>query len=67
MSTKRIARNVKTFRQQHKLNQTALAKRVGVTQAYIAMLEKGNNVNPALALLVKLEKVLKVSMAELVR
>ena len=39
--------------------------RVGVTQAYIAMLGKGNNVNPTLALLTKLAKALKVRVAEL--
>lgn len=59
--------NVKALRQQRGLNQTDLAKRVGVTQAYIAMLEKGNNVNPTLALLTKLAKALKVSVAELVQ
>ena len=58
--------NVKALRQQRGLNQTDLAKRVGVTQAYIAMLEKGNNVNPTLALLTKLAKALKVSVAKLV-
>jgi helix-turn-helix protein len=38
------------------LNQAELAKRVGVTQAYIAMLEKGDKVNPTLALLAELVK-----------
>ena len=67
MSIKRLAMNVKALRRQRGLNQTELAKRVGVTQAYIAMLEKGSNVNPTLALLTKLSKALKVKVAELVK
>lgn len=59
--------NVKALRQQLGLSQTDLAKRVGITQAYIAMLEKGNNVNPTLALLTKLAKALKVTVGELVK
>jgi len=58
--------NVKALRIKRKLNQTDLAKRAGVTQAYIAMLERGRNVNPTLGLLTKLAKVLKVTVAELV-
>ncbi len=65
MSIKRLAVNVKVLRRQHGLNQTQLATRVGVTQAYIAMLEKGNKVNPTLALLMKLAKALKVKVADL--
>ena len=52
--------NVKALRTKRQLNQTALAKRVGVSQAYIAMLEKGAHVNPTLRLLTKLAKALKV-------
>jgi len=59
--------NVKALRKQRGLNQTILAKKVGVTQAYIAMLEKGAKVNPTLALLTKLAKALKVPVAELLR
>lgn len=58
--------NVKALRIKRKLNQTDLAKRAGVTQAYIAMLERGRNVNPTLGLLTKLAKVLKVTVAKLV-
>jgi transcriptional regulator with XRE-family HTH domain len=66
MSIKRLAVNVKALRKQHKLNQTTLAKRIGVTQAYIAMLEKGDKVNPTLSLLTKLARALKVTVAKLV-
>lgn len=57
--------NVSTLRRQRRLNQTELAKRTGVTQAYIAMLEKGRNVNPTLALLTRLAKALGVSVGYL--
>ena len=67
MSIKRLAMNVKALRIKRKLNQTDLAKRAGVTQAYIAMLEKGTNVNPTLALLTKLAKALRVTVAKLVK
>lgn len=66
MTIKRLAMNVKALRIKRKLNQTDLAKRAGVTQAYIAMLERGRNVNPTLGLLTKLAKVLKVTVAKLV-
>lgn len=66
MTIKRLAIKVRAIRQQRGLNQTTLAKRVGITQAYIAMLEKGTNVNPTLALLTKLARVLKVRVSELV-
>lgn len=67
MSTKKLAMNVKALRVQRKLNQTVLAEKIGVSQAYIAMLEKGANVNPTLAMLTKLAKALKVTVAELVK
>ena len=57
---------LKTLRRQRGLNQTALAKKVGITQAYIAMLEKGEKVNPTLAMLQRLARALKVRVAELV-
>ena len=67
MIIKRLAMNVKALRRQRGVNQTDLAKRVGVTQAYIAMLEKGSNVNPTLALLTKLAKALRVPVSDLIR
>lgn len=59
--------NVKALRIKRKLNQTDLAKRAGVTQAYIAMLERGRNVNPTLTLLTKLAKALGVPVWRLVK
>ena len=66
MSARILAMKLKTLRRQRGLNQTALAKKVGITQAYIAMLEKGEKVNPTLAMLQRLARALKVRVAELV-
>jgi transcriptional regulator with XRE-family HTH domain len=56
---------LKQLRTQQGLNQTAIAKKVRVTQAYIAMLEKGRE-NPTLDVLERLAKALKVTVGELV-
>jgi len=56
---------LKQIRTRQGFNQTDLAKKVRVTQAYIAMLENGRE-NPTLNVLERLAKVLKVSVAELV-
>jgi len=60
-----LGRKLKELRIQHKLNQTTLAVRVGVTQPYIVALEKGRE-NQTLSTLGKLAKALKVTVAELV-
>lgn len=65
MLAKLLGRKLKELRIQHKLNQTTLAVRVGVTQPYIVSLEKGRE-NPTLSTLGKLAKALKVTVAELV-
>ena len=56
---------LKQLRTRQGFNQTDLAKKVRVTQAYIAMLEKGRE-NPTLKVLERLAKALKVAVAELV-
>jgi HTH-type transcriptional regulator, repressor for puuD len=65
MLRKRVGMKLKQLRMQQGLNQTAIAKKVRVTQAYIAMLEKGRE-NPTLDVLERLAKALKVSVGELV-
>lgn len=65
MLAKRLGVRLKQLRATNDLNQTDLAKKVGVTQAYIAMLEKGQQ-NPTLDVLQRLAKALKVTVAELV-
>ena len=55
---------LKRLRTRQGLNQTDLAKKVRVTQAYIAMLEKGRE-NPTLDVLERLAKALKVPVKDL--
>ncbi len=65
MSRKRVGMKLKQLRTQRGVTQVALAKKVRVTQAYIALLEKGRE-NPTLDVLEKLAKALKTTVAELV-
>jgi transcriptional regulator with XRE-family HTH domain len=55
------------LRKQQHLTLLQLAQRVGVTEAYMSMLESGARKNPSLATLKKLAKALKVSVAELLK
>jgi transcriptional regulator with XRE-family HTH domain len=55
------------LRKQQHVTLLQLAKRVGVTEAYMSMLERGVRKNPSLPTLKKLAKALKVSVAELVQ
>jgi transcriptional regulator with XRE-family HTH domain len=57
---------VARLRKQRHLTLLQLARRVGVTEAYMSMLESGARKNPSLAMLKKLAKALGVSVAELV-
>ena len=65
MSPKRLGRVIKTLREEKGLSQKALAERVGVTDAYITMLETGVRKNPSLAVLQRLAKALGVPVTEL--
>jgi transcriptional regulator with XRE-family HTH domain len=56
---------IKTLRQKKGLSQKALAEQVGVTDAYITMLESGKRKNPSLDILKKLAKALDVPVTEL--
>ena len=56
---------IKALREEKGLSQKALATRVGVTDAYIAMLETGIRKNPSLDILKKLAKALGVQVTEL--
>lgn len=55
------------LRKQQQMTLLQLAQRVGVTEAYMSMLESGARKNPSLATLKKLAKALKVTPAELVK
>ena len=54
------------FRKRQHMTLLQLAHRVGVTEAYMSMLESGTRKNPSLATMKKLAKALKVTLAELV-
>ena len=56
---------LKQLRTRQGFNETDLAKKVGVTLAFFAMLENGRE-NPTLNVLERLAKALKVTVAELV-
>jgi transcriptional regulator with XRE-family HTH domain len=56
---------VKTLRRARKLTQAALAKKLGVHRVYVAQIE-GRTKLPSLAVLQRLAKVLRVTLAELV-
>jgi transcriptional regulator with XRE-family HTH domain len=64
MSRKRVGMKLKQLRTQRGVTQVTLAKKVRVTQAYIALLEKGRE-NPTLDVLEKLAKALTVKVTEL--
>jgi transcriptional regulator with XRE-family HTH domain len=63
--SKRRKTVIKALRQAKGLSQRALAARVGVTAAYITMLEGGKKTNPSLPTLRKLAKALSVPVTEL--
>jgi transcriptional regulator with XRE-family HTH domain len=65
VSAKKLKTMIKTLRQAKGLSQRALAARVGVTAAYITMLERGKKTNPSLPTLRKLAKALGVPVTEL--
>ena len=65
MSAKRMGMKLKLLRTQSGLTQVAVAKKVRVTQAYIALLEMGKQ-NPTLDVLERLARALKVPVGELV-
>jgi HTH-type transcriptional regulator, competence development regulator len=56
---------IKTLREEKGLSQKALATRIGVSDAYITMLETGKRKNPSLDILKKLAKALGVPVTEL--
>lgn len=61
-----LAKRLKGLRAQKGLTQSALAKRAGLTLAYIGRLETGHY-DPQLSTLKSLAKALKVTVAELVK
>jgi transcriptional regulator with XRE-family HTH domain len=62
----RLRTMVARLRKQQRVTQLQLARRVGVSEAYICQLETGARTNPSLTTLKKLAKALDVTLAELV-
>ena len=65
MSPRRLSTLIRRLREAQRLTQEELAKKAGVTQGYIAQLERGLRKNPSLPALKKLAKALGVPMTEL--
>jgi transcriptional regulator with XRE-family HTH domain len=65
MAVKRFGVVLKDLRARKGLSQQTLADRVGVSDAYIAMLETGTRRNPSLTLLQRLAKALGVPVTAL--
>ena len=65
MATKGLNEVLKRLREEKGWSQQALADRVGVSDAYIAMIERGKRQNPSLVLLRRLAKALGVPVTAL--
>jgi XRE family transcriptional regulator of biofilm formation len=60
-----LGSRIKELREGKQLTQIELARKLRITQAYLAQLETGVRSNPSILLLRKLAKALKVDLAEL--
>ena len=67
MTARRLGRMIKALREQKGLSQRALAKKIKVSNVYIALLETGQRKNPSLAILERLAKAFKVPVDHLLR
>lgn len=56
---------LKYCREKSNMNKSDLAKKIGVSPAYITMLENGEKNNPSLEIKIKLSEALNVDIAEL--
>ena len=65
MSPKRLAKVLKTVREERELTQVDLARKAKVGRTYIVKLESGDKKNPSLAVLQRLAKALGVPVTEL--
>ena len=65
MTSTRIGHMLKALREGRNLNQVELAKKAGMTTAYISMLEAGKKTNPSLSVLQRLAKALHVPLSTL--
>lgn len=63
----RVGQQVKRLREQRNLSQVDLAKRAGVTQPCISMLEHGVSAHPTVPLLERLATALGVNAGDLLK
>lgn len=56
---------IKFYREQNKISKSELSRRVGVSPAYITMLENGGKTNPSLELQIKLAEALNTQLNQL--
>ena len=63
--TTSLSRNLSRLRTQQGITQEQLAGKLGVSGAYISMLESGKKANPSLGLLQKLARAFKVAIGDL--
>jgi transcriptional regulator with XRE-family HTH domain len=63
--TKRISANIRRLRKERGLSQTAIQKKVGLSQGYLSLIERGQMENPSLSLILRVSKILKVTPSEL--
>ncbi len=56
---------IKQLRDRAELTQEQLARKAGVTEAYVSMIESGTRKNPSLPVLKRLAKALGVPVTEL--
>ena len=61
---RRLGKQIQTLREERRLTQDALARRVGLSRAYLARLEIGRHNAPILTL-AKIAKALKVPITDL--
>ena len=60
-----LRKNLSQLRAERRLTQEQLGRKIGVSGAYISLLESGGKTNPSLGLLVKLARALKVQLGDL--
>lgn len=58
---------IKSIRKKRNLSQVELAKKAGITQAYLSLLETGQKKNPSLKTLSNLAGALNVPISELLK
>lgn len=67
MSARRLGRVLRNLRAAKGWTQEQLAKKAGMTRAYVAKLETGGKRNPSLAILQRLARALGVPVGELLK